>query len=90
MPVSFTIEFSVLLVVSLALLAVVTSLLFSPDRYRAGDKLTKPTWVAILGLSVVAHLVLGGSIGIIHLAFTIAALVFLADARPALTSLTRR
>ena len=95
MPDIFAIESSVMLAVSLLLLAVkifalVTSLMFSPDHYRAADKLTKPTWVAILGLSVIAHVVLGGSVGIINLAFTIAALVFLADVRPALTSLTRR
>ena len=95
MPDIFVVESSVLLAVSLALLAVkifalVTALMFSPEHYRAADKLTKPTWVAILGLGVLANVVLPGSIGIINLAFTIAALVYLVDVRPALTSLTRR
>ncbi|MBI2243333.1 MAG: DUF2516 family protein [Nocardioides sp.] len=40
-------------------------------------------WVAV-------QLVLGGSLLLISLAFTIAALVYLADVRPALASLTRR
>ena len=73
MPDIFTIESTVMLAVSLALLAVkifalVTSLMFSPEHYRAAGKLTKPTWVAILGLGVVANVVLGGSIGLINVA----------------------
>lgn len=92
----FALEDLVMLVVTLAVLAVkifalVTSLMFTPEHYRAADKLTKPTWVAILGIGVAASLLLPGSpMNLINLAFTIAALVFLADVRPALTSLTRR
>lgn len=96
MPNVFEIEGLVMLVVTLVVLAVkifalVTSLMFTPEHYRAADKLTKPTWVAILGIGVAASLLLPGSpMNLINLAFTIAALVFLADVRPALTSLTRR
>ncbi|WP_208542868.1 DUF2516 family protein [Nocardioides euryhalodurans] len=96
MPHVFQIESTIMLVLSLALLAVkifalVTSLMFTPEHYRAADKLTKPTWVAILGLGVVANLLLSGSpMNLINLAATIAALVYLADVRPALNSLTRR
>ena len=36
------------------------------------------------------QLVLGGPLGLVNLAFTIAAFVYLADVRPALSSLTRR
>ena len=55
----FQIEGSILLVVSLVLLAMkifalVTALMFSPEHYRAADKLTKPAWVAILGIGVLA------------------------------------
>ena len=58
-PDVFQIEGSLLLLVSLVLLAVkifalVTALMFSPDHYRAADKLTKPAWVAILGIGVAA------------------------------------
>ena len=92
----FQIENSIMLVVALALLAVkifalVVSLRFSPEHYRAADKLSKQAWVAILGLGVLANLLLAGSpMNLLNLAFTIAALVFLADVRPALASLTRR
>ena len=36
------------------------------------------------------QLLFGGGVMILHLAFTIAALVYLADVRPALAGLTRR
>ena len=87
-----------MLAVILALLAVkvfafVSSLLFSTESYRAANKLTKPTWCAILGLGVACHFLGGflfGPLGLVNLAFTIGALVYLADVRPALASLTRR
>jgi Protein of unknown function (DUF2516) len=93
----FAVQSYVMLAVLVALLAVkvfafVSSLLFSTESYRAADKLTKPTWCAILGLGVACQLlpVLGPLSTIINLAFLIAALVYLADVRPALASLTRR
>ena len=78
----------VLLVVKI--FAFVNSLMYSAQAYDAANKLTKPAWAIILGLGVAVQLVLGGSLGIIGLIFTIAALVYLADVRPALASLTRR
>ena len=95
----FAIQGYFMLVVFIALLAVkvfafVSSLLFSAESYRAADKLTKPTWCAILGLGMVCHFMPGGflfgPLGLVNLAFTIGALVYLADVRPALASLTRR
>ena len=88
-------ELKVMLFVELVLLVVklfafVNSLLYSADAYDAANKLTKPAWTIILGLGVVVQLVLGGPLGIINLIFTIAAFVYLADVRPALSSLTRR
>lgn len=71
--------------------ALVSSLGFSGEAYTAGDKLSKPAWVAILGLGLAAQLLLlGNPLSLIHLAFTIAAFVYLADVRPALAELTRR
>ena len=96
MPNVFEIQDTVMLVVTLAVLAVkifalVTSLMFTAEHYRAADKLTKPTWVAILGVGVAVSLLLPGSpMNLLNLAFTIAAFVYLADVRPALASLTRR
>ncbi|MGB0102226.1 MAG: DUF2516 family protein [Nocardioides sp.] len=90
----FEAELKLMLIVELVLLAVklfafVNSLLYSAESYSAANKLTKPAWAIILGLGVTAQVVLGG-LGIINLAFTIAAFVYLADVRPALSSLTRR
>lgn len=94
-PDIFQIENSIMLVVSFALLAVkifalVTSLMFSTEHYRAADKLTKPAWVAILALSVAASLLLGDPLNLINLAFTIATFVYLADVRPAMSGLRQR
>jgi len=90
------VEGTIMLVVFFVLLAVkiyafVSSLLFSGEAYNAANKLTKPAWCIILGLGVVLQLVQRGSpVGILSLAFTIAAFVYLADVRPALANLSRR
>jgi hypothetical protein len=84
-----------LLIVELVLVAVkifafVNSLMYSSESYSAANKLSKPAWAIILGLGLVVQLVMGGPLGFINIAFTIAAFVYLADVRPALASLTRR
>ena len=92
----FMVEGWISLAISYALIAVkafalVSSLGFSGEAYSAGDKLSKPAWVAILALGLAAQLLLRGNpLSLIHLAFTIAAFVYLADVRPALAELTRR
>ena len=84
-----------MLVVLVVLLAVkgfafVNALTWSVEAYDAAGKLTKQAWCAITGLGFAAQLILISSspLGIIHLAFTIAALVYLADVRPALAEVT--
>lgn len=91
----FDAELKLMLIVELVLLVVklfafINSLLYSAEAYNAANKLTKPAWTIILGLGLVVQVVLGGPLGIINLVFTIAAFVYLADVRPALSSLTRR
>lgn len=93
----FAVEGYVSLVIELALLGVkifafVSSLMFPAQAYTAADKLTKPAWSIILGLGLVLQILMvgAGPINFINLAFTIAALVFLADVRPALAGLRRR
>ena len=91
----FWAESMFMLVVALVLLVVkvfafVNSLLYSREAYEAANKLTKPAWTIILGLGLAVQMVMGGALGIINLAFTVAALVYLVDVRPALASLTRR
>jgi hypothetical protein len=79
--------FFVMLVVKI--FAFVNALLYSADSYLAADKLNKPTWCIVLGIAVVLQL-LPLPLLIINLAMTIAALVYLADVRPALAGLRRR
>ena len=79
------------LVVLLAIkgFAFVNAMTYSTEAYQAAGKLTKQAWCAITGLGFAAQLILMGSpLGIINLAATIAALVYLADVRPALAEVT--
>lgn len=90
----FEIEGGIMLLVYFVLLAVkiyafVSALTFSAASYEAAGKLTKPAWTIILGLGVVLQLLFDGVL-VLSLAFTVAALVYLADVRPALSGLTRR
>lgn len=57
--------------------------------FSAADKQTKPFWLIVLGLSLVAQLVMPSAIGILTILGTIAALVYLVDARPALNAVGR-
>jgi len=88
-------QMNVMLIVYLVLLAVkgfafVSSLLWSAEHYTAAGKLTKPAWTIILGLGLIVQVLLPGIINLLNLVFTVAAFVYLADVRPALSSLTRR
>ena len=71
--------------------AFIDSLQHKPDAYVAADKLTKNTWMIILGLGVAAQMLLwrAGPLSLFHLASIIAAIVYIVDVRPALRSLTR-
>ena len=76
-----------LVVLSWAVLAVtvyafVHAAMQRPDAYTAADKLTKPVWLVILGVSALLTLVLGGTLGVVIAA--VAAGVYLVDVRPRL------
>jgi len=60
------------------------------EVFVATGKQTKPFWMLILGIAVVANMLLWSPIHIINLVGTVAALVYLADVRPTVKSLTRR
>jgi uncharacterized membrane protein len=79
-----------LLVLALAIkgFAFVNALTFSAEAYEAAGKLTKPAWCVITGLGFAAQLIMPSPFGIINLVFLIAALVYLADVRPALREVT--
>lgn len=92
----YDIEFAVttamlLLVLVVKAFALFAAIRYSAEAYHAGDKWSKAGWVTILAIGLVAQLVLYSSpLNIIHLAFTVAACVFLVDVRPALAEITRR
>lgn len=78
---------SVLLVLNWAVLAVtvyafIHAAMQRPDAYTAADKLTKPVWLVILGVSGLLALVLGGTLGSVIAA--VASGVYLVDVRPRL------
>ncbi|WP_232676584.1 DUF2516 family protein [Nocardioides sp. R-C-SC26] len=90
----FEVQSTMMLIVFFVILATtifafVNSLLYSAESYLAAGKLTKPTWCIILGIAVVLQFVPLG-LSILNIAFLIAALVYLADVRPALAGLRRR
>jgi hypothetical protein len=95
-PNVFEVEGTVLLVallvsVAVKIFAFVSSLMYSRQAYEAANKLTKPAWCAILGAGLAWALIFMGSpLDLVNLVFLIAAFVYLADVRPALSSLTRR
>ena len=79
--------------VFLALLAVklwafIDALIRPAQAYVAAGKLTKPAWLLILGLTVASALVLNSFT--LMLIGTVAAFVYILDAKPALASVTKR
>jgi hypothetical protein len=90
----FAVEGLVYLVIAVAILALsifafVNALLYSAESYDAAGKLTKTAWCSILGLGVALQLVPIG-LPLINIIMLVAALVYLADVRPALAGLRRR
>jgi hypothetical protein len=69
--------------------AFVDSVTHRPDAYVAADKLTKPAWMIILGIALVAHLLIWAPLSLFNLVGIVAAIVYLVDVRPALRTLTR-
>ena len=61
-----------------------------PDVFLAADKLTKTTWLIILGIALAAHMLIWDPISFLNLIGAVAAIVYLVDVRPALRSLTGR
>lgn len=91
----FTFQNVVISVASLVLFglkawAFADSLIRGRDAFVAADKLTKPAWTVILGVSLVAHMIFWHPINLLGLIGTVAAIVYLVDVRPAIRSLTRR
>ena len=84
----------IMIAVAVKAFAFVNALMWPAEAYSAANKLTKPAWLLILGLGLAAQLapplMLASPIYPIHLIFSIAAIVFLVDVRPAVSRVTRR
>ena len=61
-----------------------------PDAFVAADKLTKPAWLIILGLALVAHMLIWNPMSFLNLIGAVAAIVYVVDVRPALRALHGR
>jgi hypothetical protein len=91
----FAVRSTFMLVLSLVLfvckaVAFVDAVARPSEVFVASGKQTKGFWLLILGLAVAAHMLMWSPIGILNLVGTVAALVYLADVRPTVKSLTRR
>ena len=78
------------MILAVKVFAFVDALTRPTQAYVAAEKLTKPAWLLILGLTVVTALVWPSVIGILSIVGIVAAFVYLLDVRPALASVTRR
>ena len=91
----FAFQNGLMLVASLAMFVVqafafIDAVTHKPEAYVAAGKLTKPAWLIILGLALAAHMLIWSPMSFLNLIGTVAAIVYLVDARPALRSLTPR
>ncbi len=90
----FALQSGILMVVTLAVFvlqawAFIDAVSRKPGEFEAGNKMTKPAWLIILGLALAAHLLIWSPISLLNIAGTIAAIVYLVDVRPVLRSLRR-
>jgi hypothetical protein len=91
----FAVQSTLFLIISVALFAVqawafADAAFRRPDAFVAADKLTKPGWMIILGIALVAHLLVWNPVSFLNLIGAVAAIVYMVDARPAMQALTRR
>jgi hypothetical protein len=91
----FQLESTIMMVASFALLAVkiwafIDALMRPAAAFVAAEKLTKPAWCLILGLVVASSLLWPSPLGLFSIIGTVAAFVYILDAKPALVSVTRR
>lgn len=90
----FEVENGVMLLLAFALfvckaVAFVDAVVRPEAVFVASGKQTKSFWLLILGLAVVANMLIWSPLSILNLLGTVAALVYLADVRPTVKSLTR-
>ena len=69
--------------------ALVDAIIRPAEAYVAAGKLTKPAWLAILGVAALVQLLGAGFTGLFGIVALIAAIVYLVDVRPAVRSMRR-
>lgn len=77
--------------IPVGLYAFVHALMQRADAFTAADKLSKPAWLGITGVSLVALVLFpfGGPGTILWLAAMVAVLVYIVDVRPRVTEVQR-
>ncbi len=91
----FAIQSGLMTIATLALFAIqawafIDGVSHRPDAYVAADKMTKTTWLIILGIALAAHMLIWSPLSFLNLIGAVAAIVYLVDVRPALRALTGR
>jgi hypothetical protein len=87
---SLVAEIAFYVLLAIKIFAFVDALVRPAEAYVAAGKLTKPGWLLILGLLLVASIVLSSPFGLLSLVSIVATFVYLLDVRPALVGVTRR
>lgn len=82
----FAVQNNIMLLISLALfivkcVALVDCVSRPESRFQVIDTLPKQTWLIILGLSLFAHVLFWGPLGLLNLGGTVVALVYLAQVK---------
>lgn len=90
----FTVQSGILTITTLAIFviqawALLDAISHRAEAFVAADKMTKKAWLVILGVALAAHMLIWSPISLLNIIGTVAALVYMVDARPALRSLTR-
>ena len=82
----FAVQNSIMLIISIVLfvvkaIALIDCVTREESHFHARDTMPKRSWLIILGLAVFAHLLFWAPLGLLNLAGTVAALVYLAQVR---------
>lgn len=82
----FVVQNSIMLLISIVLfiaksVALVDCVTRDESHFRAIDTLPKQTWLIVLGLALLAHILFWGPLNLLNIVGTVAALVYLAQVR---------
>lgn len=83
-------ELAFLALMAVKIWAFIDALMRPAPAFVAAEKLTKQAWLLILGLVVATSMLWQSPLGLFSIVGTVAAFVYILDAKPALVSVTRR